>query len=202
MRRDEHVGNPKLLLADVDERTRKSFQTAAGAIGCEAIFATNTTEVQKALDQGEVGIVLLDAETISEPLETMQQIRKKSARIEVAILNNRATIRAAVEAIKAGATDYFEKPVSVNTLEQFLIQAVERYTRFQPSIPTLDELEKQAIQNALTQAGGDKIEAARLLSIGKTTLYRKLKEYGHHKSRSRHHKSHGRDIRSSAQNGC
>jgi transcriptional regulator of acetoin/glycerol metabolism len=40
------------------------------------------------------------------------------------------------------------------------------------------ELEKQSILNALTQVNGDKMLAARLLGIGKTTLYRKLKEYG------------------------
>jgi DNA-binding NtrC family response regulator len=40
------------------------------------------------------------------------------------------------------------------------------------------EIEKQAILRAIEQLHGDKLEAARLLGIGKTTLYRKLKEYG------------------------
>lgn len=39
------------------------------------------------------------------------------------------------------------------------------------------ELEKQNILNAIEQLNGDKLLAARLLGIGKTTLYRKLKEY-------------------------
>lgn len=39
------------------------------------------------------------------------------------------------------------------------------------------ELEKQTIMNTITQLNGDKLLAARLLGIGKTTLYRKLKEY-------------------------
>lgn len=46
------------------------------------------------------------------------------------------------------------------------------------SIVTLWELEKRAILQALEQVHGDKLEAARQLGIGKTTLYRKLKEYG------------------------
>jgi two-component system response regulator HydG len=41
----------------------------------------------------------------------------------------------------------------------------------------LVELEKKSIFNALAQVNGDKMMAARLLGIGKTTLYRKLKEY-------------------------
>jgi transcriptional regulator with PAS, ATPase and Fis domain len=41
----------------------------------------------------------------------------------------------------------------------------------------LEELERRAILRALREAGGDKLAAARLLGIGKTTLYRKLKLY-------------------------
>jgi DNA-binding NtrC family response regulator len=41
----------------------------------------------------------------------------------------------------------------------------------------LDELERRAILRALREAGGDKLAAARMLGIGKTTLYRKLKQY-------------------------
>jgi len=43
---------------------------------------------------------------------------------------------------------------------------------------SIAEMEKRAILNALHQLRGDKLMAARLLGIGKTTLYRKLKEYG------------------------
>lgn len=39
------------------------------------------------------------------------------------------------------------------------------------------QLEKQAILDTLHQVNGDKMLAARLLGIGKTTLYRKLKAY-------------------------
>jgi two-component system response regulator HydG len=41
----------------------------------------------------------------------------------------------------------------------------------------LEELERRAIMRALRETGGDKLAAARLLGIGKTTLYRKLKMY-------------------------
>jgi DNA-binding NtrC family response regulator len=42
---------------------------------------------------------------------------------------------------------------------------------------SLYEIERRAIFSALIKTSGDKIEAARILHIGKTTLYRKLKEY-------------------------
>jgi DNA-binding NtrC family response regulator len=46
-----------------------------------------------------------------------------------------------------------------------------------PKIIPMAELEKRTIINTIEQLNGDKLLAARLLGIGKTTLYRKLKEY-------------------------
>ena len=48
----------------------------------------------------------------------------------------------------------------------------------EPRVTPLAELEREAILGAIRTLNGDKLKAARLLGIGKTTLYRKLKEYG------------------------
>jgi DNA-binding NtrC family response regulator len=47
-------------------------------------------------------------------------------------------------------------------------------------IVPMAELEKQTILSAIAELNGDKLQAARLLGIGKTTLYRKLKDYSLH----------------------
>jgi DNA-binding NtrC family response regulator len=49
--------------------------------------------------------------------------------------------------------------------------------RNMPGVIPLAELEKRAILNALEYTKGDRAIAAHLLGIGRTTLYRKLKEY-------------------------
>ena len=54
----------------------------------------------------------------------------------------------------------------------------EQPVKVDAGILTIAEMEKQAILNTLRQLDGDKMMAAKLLGIGKTTLYRKLKEYG------------------------
>ncbi len=41
----------------------------------------------------------------------------------------------------------------------------------------LEEIEKQHIQKVLAHTKGNKTEAARLMNIGLTTLYRKIEEY-------------------------
>ena len=45
-------------------------------------------------------------------------------------------------------------------------------------IATLKEQERRAIVQALETTHGDRLRAAQLLGIGKTTIYRKLREYG------------------------
>jgi len=74
--------------------------------------------------------------------------------------------------------------MSTSIRDAWMHATVERRERPEEDIEatavvvTLAELEKQAILTTLEQVKGDKLLAARLLNIGKTTLYRKLKEYG------------------------
>ena len=52
----------------------------------------------------------------------------------------------------------------------------EKLTEGDELVP-LEALERRAILRALRETAGDKLAAARLLGIGKTTMYRKLKQY-------------------------
>src|SRR5579871_364097 len=65
-------------------------------------------------------------------------------------------------------------PVQTFGLQSTPTASASRSERIIP----LADLEKQAILAALGHLNGDKLMTAKLLGIGKTTLYRKLKEYG------------------------
>jgi len=58
----------------------------------------------------------------------------------------------------------------------------------------IQELEKRAIFKALRDSGGSKIAAARALGMGKTTIYRKLKEYATNRQASDAERDSGRTI--------
>jgi transcriptional regulator of acetoin/glycerol metabolism len=45
---------------------------------------------------------------------------------------------------------------------------------------SFDVYEKKVLLRALHAVGGDKLAAAKLLNVGKSTLYRKLKRFGIH----------------------
>jgi two-component system response regulator HydG len=63
-------------------------------------------------------------------------------------------------------------------LERAHREAEEAPAAVSVQVQSIAEMERQAILATLRQVSGDKVRAARLLGIGKTTLYRKLKEYG------------------------
>ncbi len=67
--------------------------------------------------------------------------------------------------------------IHLNDLPSNLQFASSERVRLNDDLLPLDELERRAIFRALRETGGDKLAAARLLGIGKTTLYRKLKQY-------------------------
>ena len=68
--------------------------------------------------------------------------------------------------------------IQMQDLPSAMLYHVVRNSSSRQDTGTLQALEQQAIQEALHATGGDRVRAAKLLGIGKTTIYRKLKEYG------------------------
>ena len=53
-----------------------------------------------------------------------------------------------------------------------------RSSKLEIDVPaSMDEIERQAIEATLDYTSGDKTRAARLLNIGRKTIYRKLDQY-------------------------
>jgi two-component system response regulator HydG len=67
--------------------------------------------------------------------------------------------------------------VQISDLPSSLQNASRAQAAEEGEMVPLDLMERRAIFRALQETGGDKLAAARLLGIGKTTLYRKLKQY-------------------------
>ena len=53
-----------------------------------------------------------------------------------------------------------------------------RSSKLEIAVPSsMDDIERQAIEATLDYTSGDKTRAARLLNIGRKTIYRKLDQY-------------------------
>lgn len=68
--------------------------------------------------------------------------------------------------------------IQIQDLPSSMLYRLARKSSSRQDLTTLQAIEQQAIRQALQATGGDRVRAAKLLGIGKTTIYRKLKEYG------------------------
>ncbi|HEY7820933.1 MAG TPA: helix-turn-helix domain-containing protein, partial [Vicinamibacteria bacterium] len=84
------------------------------------------------------------------------------------------------EALPAAAEPVEKEPVVEAPRAPVRTETLEAARRASSRLETLDlnELEKRAIQQALEETGGNLSQVVRLLGIGRTTLYRKLKTHG------------------------
>jgi transcriptional regulator with PAS, ATPase and Fis domain len=79
-----------------------------------------------------------------------------------------------IEAAVALSTDDI---LQVGDLPAKLQDIAVRPTRENKELLRINEIERDAILRALDETGDDKLEAARIFGIAKTTIYRKIKEY-------------------------
>src|SRR5262249_39383078 len=86
-------------------------------------------------------------------------------------------VRELENAVERAVTLGSRQGITLNDLPTNLQHGIFERRMGTDELAPLEELERRAIYRALRETGGDKLAAARLLGIGKTTLYRKLKEY-------------------------
>ena len=155
--------------------------TRTGAFRQDLFFRLNVVQVKMPpLRERKSDIPLLVSsflEKFSDPQGSMRTISEDAMRRLVAYDwpgNVRELENAVERAVALGSGPLLH----VGDLPSNLQQTFEEGALEGDEMVTLEELEHRAILRALRETSGDKLAAARLLGIGKTTLYRKLKQYG------------------------
>jgi len=186
----------KLLRVIQEREVRPVGSTLARAVNVRFIAATHR-DLRDAVDRGAFRSDLFYRLNVI-PIE-MPPLRHRGADIPLlvaAFLAKHADPARPIEGISDEFWCFvssFSWPGNVRELENFVVrcialgsgpvlrnEAVPETTSCGCPAETqsLAALERSAILKALEASNGDKIAAARTLGIGKTTLYRKLKEYG------------------------
>ena len=112
-----------LLLVNADMRLGMVCNQAAKKIDCELRIANDWESIFSDVSSGTVTAVLVDADSTPSCTELIKRIKENSARVEVLVAGTNPPISTAVEAIRSGASDYLEKPLQADVVEQALIEA-------------------------------------------------------------------------------
>ena len=107
----------RLMLVDDEERFLQTTGKMIRRKGYDVITAASGEECLEKLEQELVHVVILDVKMPGmDGVETLKKIKQHYPRIEVIMLTGHATADSAVEGLKSGATDYLQKPTSVEDL--------------------------------------------------------------------------------------
>lgn len=117
-------------------------------------------------------------------LEFLEEALRQNSATHVILMSAAHTVDSAIEAIKRGAYDYLCKPLDYPRLIKTLDDLAEQFRKLQSSAITtngdwrplpLSEMRSMHIQRVLETCNGNRVRAARMLGIGRTSLYRFLK---------------------------
>lgn len=121
------MGQMRMLLVDDEARFVETLSKRLAARGFEVAQAFSGQEALSRLSADEYDVVLLDVRMPGmDGLETLRAIRREHPLVKVILLSGHASINAAVEGMRLGASDYLLKPVDLEDLLAKMESAVEK----------------------------------------------------------------------------
>ena len=116
-----------ILVIDDEEQMLDSLKLTLQQSGYQVSAAKTGGEGLALFDGGDYNLVLADLQLPDmEGLEVLRRIKDKQPSIEVIIISGYGSVNKAVEATKAGAFHFVEKPFEFDALELLIDRALER----------------------------------------------------------------------------
>ncbi len=175
-----------VLIIDDDNAVRLSIGLALRKARIESMAVGNEEDALANVRDEKIKAVVLDMNlsmttTGRQGLELLQKIKILRPEIPVILITAWGTIPLAVKSMNLGAADFVTKPWSnedlVKKINKALAEAEARQTE-ESRHETLDEMERQAIEEAIRRCDGNIALAARQLGITRQSLYRRLEKFG------------------------
>lgn len=111
----------RILVADDDETLRTELMTLLQEDGHEAVAASDGGEALRLIEREAFDVALLDLKMPKATgLDILRRLRVVRPETAAVMITGQGTIDTAVEAMKAGAVDFLEKPYDVESLQRTL----------------------------------------------------------------------------------
>jgi len=200
-------GRPtRVVVVDDQLDVRDSLEIALAQRGFDVAAVATASEALELVGSGTIDVVVTDlCLQAMDGIELCERIHDACPDMPVLLMTRLDGLETALAAMRAGAFDFITKPVLVDSLELALRRAAqhralrdevhrlrravtdaERRSSNPPDPTALDsgdqflplaEIERRYILRVIDALGGNKAEAARILGVGRRTLYRKLDLY-------------------------
>jgi DNA-binding NtrC family response regulator len=114
----------RFLVVEDEEKLRRVIELQLMSAGFDVDKAANAEDALKIVDRAD--LVLTDLKLPKmDGLEFLQLIRRQNTQVPVIMMTAFGSVETAVEAMKAGATDFLLKPFSLDHLMQVVNKALE-----------------------------------------------------------------------------
>jgi two-component system response regulator HydG len=152
----------KILVVDDEESHRIMLRAVLQEEGYDVTEAADGPEGIQAVEEGPFDVILLDIRMPTmDGIEALTEIRKISPFTPVLMMTAYASVKTAVEALRAGAFDYLTKPLDIEELKILVEKALEH-----------DHLREENL--TLKERLGDRFDFSKI--IGKSSKMKELFE--------------------------
>ncbi len=179
------TGERAILVLDDDPDVALAARFALAELAQRVDGATSLDDLETVLKARSYDAILLDMNFAAGDssgragLDGLARTRGLDPAVAVVLMTAYGGVALAVEALKRGASDFVLKPWKNERLAEALTAAMAlTRSRREAQTHTLDDLEREAIQEALTRHGGNISKAAEALGVTRPALYRKIEKHG------------------------
>src|ERR1700675_2392635 len=121
MKSNERRTMPIILIVEDEAKMRRLLELNLGEDGFTTLSAGDAETGLKHLHESAVDLVVTDLKLPGmNGLEFLQSIKRQSASLPVVVMTAFGTVETAVEAMKAGASDYVLKPFSLSEMRMVI----------------------------------------------------------------------------------
>jgi len=134
----------RILIVDDEEPARYGIRRALEQVGREIHEAVNAAEARAAIQKQRPHIMLVDINMPDEDgISLVRSLASDPLKPLIIMLTSYATVKVAVEAMKAGADDYLTKPFELDQLRAVVRRGLEHFFTGEPVRPTADTTEDE-----------------------------------------------------------
>jgi two-component system, response regulator RegA len=178
-------GNLTVCVVDGDPAQMSLTRDSLGRAGFPTVGTVSSQEALEKARLGSCRVILADCKLPGTTgLAFLEKVLHQGPGMHVILMSAAHSVDSAIEAIKHGACDYLCKPLDYLRLTKALDDLAEQLRKLQSSAVTangdwrplpLSEMRSMHIRRVLETCNGNRVRAARMLGIGRTSLYRFLK---------------------------